>query len=252
MSLRILVAGGCHVVGYPIGKEHSFANVMADRLLLSGVDTQIESVAFLPITHLRRMAEAIQSTKPDVTILQLGNYETTVTYRQYVRRKLGLKKEKASSAHSHLPPDRTFRRTQLWKMKCAIKLAADTLLRHDLVDFEEMESKFTAFFDVVQKEAMGEVIVLAPLPCADPLYVRYRDRFSVMMQRLASARGFRYISAPLGDENGDAYYVDATHLNARGQALLGNMLAAVVGSVCRGLPQNLVDRTVVDQSLVAR
>jgi hypothetical protein len=247
MSLRILVAGGCHVVGYPIGKEHSFANAMADQLRLSGVDTDIETIGFLPVTHAHRMVEAIRSTQPDVTILQLGNYETTVTFRQYARRRLGLKKEKASSTRYDLPSDVTFRRSRLWKVKCGIKLAVDTLLGHDLVNFEEMEPKFAAFFEAIRQETTGEVIVLGPLPSADPLYVRYRHRLSVVMQRLALTCGFRYISAPLGEENCDPYYVDATHLNATGHARLGGMLATVVGSVRRSLPQDSVD-----QHLVAR
>lgn len=242
MNLRILVAGGCHVVGYPIGEAHSFVTVLGDRLLLSGIDTHVESLAFLPVTHVPRMVEAMRSGRPDVTILQLGNYETTVTFRQYLRRKLGLKKEKASSARFHLPPDVTFRQTWLWKAKCAIKLSIDTLLRHDLVDFAQMESRFTIFFDAIKQNAVGEVIVLGPLPCADPLYMRYRDRLSTVMQRLAVTREFHFIATPLGEENCDSYYVDATHLNALGQKRLGNTLATVIGNVCRSLPQKLVTR----------
>jgi hypothetical protein len=229
-------------VGYPIGEVHSFVTVVKDRLSRGGVDAECETTSYLPVTHVPRMIDAIRNTRPEVTILQLGNYETTVTFRKYFREKLGFKKAKEIPAQSHLPPETIFRQTWLWKAKCGIKLIADTFLRHDLVDFGRMESAFAELFDAIQIERAGEVIVLAPLPCADPLYMRYRNRLSVMMQRLARTNGFHFIPSPLGEENHDRYFGDATHLNALGQELLGNTVAAIVESVHRGSPQSLAVR----------
>ncbi len=233
MSLHILVAGGCHVAGYPIGSDYSFVNVITDRLDDLGIGAEASTLAYLPAKHVPRLVEAIRSRRPDVTVLQLGNYETTVTFRQYFRRKLRMKKAKASSGREHLPPNATFQGTRLWRMKCSTKLFFDTLLGHDLLDLPALEASFTEMFDAIAREDSGQVIVLSPLPCADPLYMRYRFRLMELMYKLARSRGFVFVHSPLGIGNQPQYFADPTHLNALGQESVGDSVARVISQMCR-------------------
>jgi len=237
MTLRVLVAGGCHVAGYPIGEEHSFVHVLEHGLASQGVLVESKSVAYLPVTHVDRATEAVRSFTPDVTILQLGNYETTVTFRQFFRRKLGMKKQKSSSGKVHLPPESQFHSPRMWRIKCIGKLWLDRMLGHCMVDVRELECATRTLLVALERAGARNIIVLSPLPCADPLYMAYRTELSSVFRRLARERGHQFLDCLDFAVRGETLFGDATHLNRRGQELIGqtigsalSLLAQYIGS----------------------
>jgi lysophospholipase L1-like esterase len=91
----------------------------------------------------------------------------------------------------------------------------------------------------IAAEAPGDVIVLSPLPCADTLYMRYRDRVAEILRRLSDNHGFLFLRSPLGSGNHEQYFVDPTHLNALGHDVVGQAVAEAISNVCRGVTDNL-------------
>lgn len=226
MKLRMLVAGGCHVAGYPIGEEYSFVNVAKHILAARKVEAQTITMGRTPVTHATRLAEAIETHRPDVLVLQLGNYETTATFKQYFRRVLGLTK-KVDSNVSTLAADAEFPGEVKWRLKCRVKLWMDLLLRHQLVQVPAVARLLAMTFDHVALTRVPHVIVLSPLPCADPLYMRYRRELAGLFERESAARNFTYVD--LLETPGEAkFFADATHLNRKGQHWVGQAVARAV------------------------
>src|ERR1700712_1775201 len=91
-KLRVLVAGGCHVVGYPIGEKHSFVNVTKQILALGGICCEMDAMGRTPVTRRDQLVERLKAQRPDILVLQLGNYETNITFQKYFRKRLGLTK----------------------------------------------------------------------------------------------------------------------------------------------------------------
>lgn len=86
-AYKILFAGGCHVTGYPVGAEFGFPKVALDFLENNGIHGDMKSLGPLPISHPERLVDLCNDYKPDVLVLQIGNYETTPgSIRDYLKK----------------------------------------------------------------------------------------------------------------------------------------------------------------------
>jgi len=75
MINRMVVLGGCHVKGFPVGELHSFVNVLADWLHVS--DKQHVIVSNVATKRLHKILESVGELGPqDLVLLQLGSFET--------------------------------------------------------------------------------------------------------------------------------------------------------------------------------
>ena len=73
MKLRILVAGGCHVVGYPIGEQFSFPSVARDTLALRGTEIEWRTMARVPIKHVKCLMDAVSSRDKEYLEMRGGH-----------------------------------------------------------------------------------------------------------------------------------------------------------------------------------
>ena len=89
--IKILFAGGCHVVGYPAGKSYAFPAVVGSELFKAGVQSDIECVGYLPLHHSAKITEACRRIRPDILVLQVTNYELGNELSEFIRSRLGLR-----------------------------------------------------------------------------------------------------------------------------------------------------------------
>ncbi len=231
VKLSVLTAGGCHVAGYPIEKQHSFPNILGDLLGTSGLEVENTCLSHVTFAHGKRLVSAAMGRAPHVLVLQLGNYETIVTFRHYLAGLIGWHTKRSRDHDRKLAADSRADLSLSWKLKCAIKMRCDRILRHPLVNFQELRTLLPGFFQAVAVLDLPQVIVLSPLPCADPLYLSYRSRLGRMMKREAELWGFEYIDFLGHPGRRDEIFVDPTHLNRLGHELVASALAkAILGA----------------------
>ena len=228
MKINLLVAGGCHVTGYPIGDENSFANIAGDMLGRSGSQVKSTKLSHVTLAHKEKLIGAVIATAPTVLVLQLGNYETTVTFRQYFRDRLGRPKGKSSDLNRKLDAESCFHRSTSWRLKCTIKMLCDRLLRHPLLNMSKLAGSLSGLFGELSTLDLEQVIVLSPLPCADPLYMSYRVRLASIMKDEAEKQGFEYIDVLDRMSYRHDIFADPTHLNRSGHEMIASVIAQAI------------------------
>ena len=166
-SLEILVVGGCHVLGYPLGPSQGFPDQLASLLSES---TSFASIGHLKLSHGRKVLDTVNRLRPEVLILQVGHFELTNGGSSYSTKKLSL--ERSSSKSTHYPQKSGFQtRTGRfkWHLRCAIKALANIVVTRWKVDLLQLEAEFTSVLYEVAQCDCSRIIILSPLPCADPI-----------------------------------------------------------------------------------
>jgi hypothetical protein len=80
-AVEIVVVGGCHVAGYPIGPEQAFPAQLSE--LLGG--RLVGQVSYLKFTRLPEHLRLIDQLRPSHVVLQLGNHEFADSFRPLLR-----------------------------------------------------------------------------------------------------------------------------------------------------------------------
>jgi lysophospholipase L1-like esterase len=229
--LRILVAGGCHVLGYPIGDDHSFPVLLRRKLSSAGVMAEIAILPYVKLSHHGKVAAKCEEFEPDVLILQLGHFEMSRGLEDYLKPFLGIP---ARQGEPKVRPNFVRNRTRLY-LKGLFKRSLDALLRHPLLDLKDIEQSFRSFFDGIRSRRPRLVILLSPLPCPDPLLRYYRQSALPMFQRVANEHGCEFADVLTGAPSiwqqrcgADGYYWDGMHLSSRGHEAVANALWTLI------------------------
>ncbi|MBL0161924.1 MAG: SGNH/GDSL hydrolase family protein [Bryobacterales bacterium] len=226
--MQVLFAGGCHVVGYPIGEMVAFPEVVRQCLQVRGVVLDTHRLAYIKLTHAAKLRAACAESRPDLLVLQLGHFELSRPLSQYLRSRL--RPPRASSAKSGSEPSANpILRPRLFRVVAEIKKVIDWALGQPLVDFTRFEAQLDDFLSETEQWSPQDVILLSPLPCADTLSMRYRRRAAAIMQRQAARHGIQFLdllSAHPGWSFGaEGNFYDAIHLGARGHLHVGSAIA---------------------------
>jgi hypothetical protein len=243
---HVVIAGGCHVNGFPIGGAFSFVRVMlqlapyADPSTIAPINLRNCSTSLL--CHLREHPA-------DAVILQLGNYETMGSVKKHIRSILHLNRhghDSSRSKETNLDPDAVFPSTTAWRLRVLSKqiyahsfghihpplFDADSFRRHAEQLFSDLEH--------LQASAPKLVVFLSPIPCADPLIRHYRHEAARILGNLCSNASthlpfrLRYLDTEqalgLNSRNvlSTGIFADDLHLNRKGHEILGNTLAAIM------------------------
>ena len=259
MACRILFAGGCHIEGYLVGENAGFVSEALRLLASLGWQVEAATLAGLPLTHAERLIKLCTEFKPELLLLQLGNWETMhVTFRDYLRRKgqartswgavqVGLidflgtvvfgRQPKSSSAavppkgaHSS-PSSPVGPRWYVWSRS---RRLLDLVLGHPLLNLEQTENLIRIFFAQVAALNIPAVLVLSPLPCLDPTHRFYRRKLLSIFQVEAKKNGFAYLDAfscLVSQAHTDHLFEDADHLNVAGHQWLGQIVGQWIHSV---------------------
>ncbi len=232
-TLRILFAGGCHVLGYPLGEDASFPDVVKRRLRRYGTLAELHRLPYMKLTHAAKLQAACAACRPDVLVLQLGHFELSRPLSQYLRSLLRFDRAGAAKSGAE-PPARLVRHAHIFRAKAGMKRAFDWVLGHPLVDFVRFEAQLNALLAQTQRWAPPAVVLLSPLPCADPLSMYYRRHAASIMQQSAHTYGLQFLNLisllPDLSFGAEENYYDAIHLGGRGHNPIGEAVSECIAA----------------------
>jgi hypothetical protein len=245
-KLRMLVAGGCHVFGHPLGAAHSFTSIAQQRL----AETTSFEIATLRVSlkRLDPVIEFLQREHVDVLVLQLGNFECPMDIHRHIRLELlGRKPKKngprqggSDSANLALDPEMLFSPTLRWRAGTLMHSVYDklaTAIGKPLFQPELFREMLRERLQQIAALHTGCVIAIAPLPCAETAFQRHRLHGGAVMRQEVEAAGMLFLDASqvLTGADGriaDGIFAEAMHLSREGQRLLGEALAKLVNMRC--------------------
>ncbi len=226
-TLHALVAGGCHVGGYPVPPGKGFVSTMAALLLDSGLKCEPTTIEHVKLTRPERVVEIARRKPWDVAIFQCGHFELSFSLVSQIRR--------GGTSNSFERPASRLRPGSLtWTLHSWAKVLVDRLMGHRIVDVEAFEMQLSSFFDTVSATLNCPVIVLSPLPCASPVLMSYRREVIPIYRREAQRRGFSFLEVlDMTGASADrfTYFADDCHLGLRGHRQLGEVIAHAVVDV---------------------
>src|SRR5688500_18819783 len=81
--MRILVVGGCHVEMSNQFHNTGFVKHLKEKLISQNIQPEITIISTLPLTHLKELESVLENNSFDLMILQLGNYEFSLSLKSY-------------------------------------------------------------------------------------------------------------------------------------------------------------------------
>ena len=254
---HIVVAGGCHVYGWPIGDLFSFIHVG----LGATPHVTLSTVAPLNLRNYPRLLEHLRQQPADVLILQLGNYETMGSIPEHFRATFHIgpssrssdSKSKTIASDVGIPvkPDAVFLPSTTWRLRVLVKQVyslAATNLNSPLFDAEDFRLRCEEMLTAISESAPNgprHIIFLSPIPCADHLIRRNRSHAAEIVREVCreTASHFRpklhYLDSAealgIGHRTRQLFavgiFADDLHLNRRGHHLLGSALAPLLHEI---------------------
>lgn len=226
-SIKFLALGGCHTGGYPVGKSNGFIEITA-KICGVAVD-RVEVVSSIHLGHSGRVGAACANYRPDTLILQMGHFETTKPFLGGTVSR-STNKKGASSGRLTVPRELFNSRlsTLNWDIKNLMKQQLARFSSKEKINITEIRQKLDYFCDFVTSFDIPQVILLSPLPCADRVSLEYRLKLLEVFQEKAMEYGFVYLdvmNSLLASASGKDIYYDGIHLNKKGHALLGKLVA---------------------------
>jgi lysophospholipase L1-like esterase len=234
-SVRILVAGACHVDGYRVGREAGFPACLQDRLRRRNWAVEMKTMSLISIKELSLVADVCKASRPDVLILQLGNFESVQLFQKATSR-LGLRKVK-HGLRRHPPkiadvPEYDDQAVPVGsapvgfgtRLIMTAKDLADTVLGRCLLDSSALEATLRRGLALLAPLPISATVMLSPLPCLDPMTLRYRRQVGKVMKRCANVVAAAYVDLLDGTWSSPALHWDHTHLGTAGHRRLAEDL----------------------------
>ncbi len=172
-AIKILFAGGCHVAGFPVGREHGFPEVAARLLRAAGWDVEPETVSHVPLHRPEKVTGALQRVQPDVLVLQVGHFELVppglvdVLLGLFGMRRRKKKGEGANSSPEARGIPESGSAVGL-RIKSWLRAPLASGLVHAGLRQRGCREKLGPFCDEVAKAWGGPCLLLSPLPGANP------------------------------------------------------------------------------------
>jgi len=231
--VELVVLGGCHVAGYPIGASQAFPAQLSE--LLGG--RVVGEVSYLTFTHLPEHLALIDQLRPSHVVLQLGNYEFADSFRPLLRQ-LGSallarplaparadKAAKAAQAATAAPGAGPSRRPRHWARLAALSLLTTLLwwvsARH--------RRSFAALNACMRRHPATSFVFLSPFPTLHPIQNSLRHVGGWLLhQRLARRPNCHWVDSHALLHPGKPLFVDGSHLNRHAHRVLAYGLAAAV------------------------
>jgi hypothetical protein len=229
--VELVVLGGCHVAGYPIGASQAFPAQLSE--LLGG--RVVGEVSYLTFTHLPEHLPLIDQRQPSHVVLQLGNHEFADSFRPLLRQ-LGSvllapagsgKPAKISKTTSAAPAATTGRasRPRHWARVAGLSLLTTLLWwasgRH--------RRSFAALNACMARHPATSFVFLSPFPACNPTHncIRHVGGW-LLRQRLARRPNCHWVNSHALLHPDKPHFVDASHLNRHAHRVLAYGLAAAV------------------------
>ena len=239
-SVELVVLGGCHVAGYPLGPDQAFPGQLSE--LLGG--RLVGQVSYLKFTHLPEHLRLIDQLRPSHVVLQLGNHEFADSFRPLLRQlREVLRPRRASGPASQRPKPakpakpaggvatpagdapRPRPRPRHWLRVAGLSLLTALLW---LLSPAHRRS-FWALNACVRRHPGTEFVFLSPFPSLNPTQNAVR-RFGgwLLHRRLVARPNCRWLDSHRLLRSDKPLFVDASHLNRRAHRVLAYGLATAV------------------------
>lgn len=196
---EILFAGGCHVSGFPVGLEHSFSHVALHCLSLQDAVSPVVLDYVILRSGPRVLAEC-RERKVELLVLQLGHYETMLSFRKIFHRN----RSNGSTVAEHIryapEPDKIYRPTLQSIMMSSCRFALAGILaglgqNKGLMSEATMSASLDSILTSLEPLALGKVLVISPFSCPDPLTRARRRVVARIFEREAEKHGCVFIDA---------------------------------------------------------
>jgi hypothetical protein len=248
--VRILIAGGCHVVGFPKGEGKSLTGLLEAQLKARGLSVEILGLPYVKLTHAKKVMTLCADFNPDVLVLQIGHFELSQTLSAYLRGILdGQESGNKGSGSSELTGEVGY--AGLFYMRAALKLCIDWCLRHPLVDFTLFREQLRQFLSAMADRPLPLTVLLSPLPCADPLFMAYRRRAGSILKRAAKDHHSVFLdllpTLPPGRQRRfglDELSYNGSHLGREGLRAVSKPLVEYLAAVLKDLSKEAKEAVV--------
>lgn len=226
-QVEIVVLGGCHVVGYPIGNNEAFPTLLGD--LLQG--KIVRQVPYLKFTHLPEQLLLLTELRPSHVVLQLGNYEFTASLRgllqQYGYRMADSKKP---AAQATLAAQQAANESLLARAIRYVRVVLVGLLTVLLWLFSTRHRRsFRALNAYIKAHPEIDFVFLSPFPCLQPADNTIRHLGSWLLHsRLAAQPNQHWVDSHQLLFPNKRLFVDGSHLNQCAHRVLAYGLAAAI------------------------
>lgn len=254
LSPRILFAGGCHVVGYPVGKELSFATIAVRSISFSGAEAA-EAVGYVNLRSGPRLAEVCRGQGVEFLVLQLGHYELMPNFSKIFRGRKntnGLStKECVLYPETQPDPDAFYQSGIGKRLTVARRIALASMLtalgqKNRIFDPAFIATSLDSFLSSLQPLKLRAIFLLSPFSCPDPVSRACRREAEPIFASAAMKHGCIYVDSfglLESYEPGKAFranFADLFHLSRVGHErvgrLLGESLKVVMGQMEPGEP----------------
>ncbi len=232
---EIILLGGCHVAGYLVGQENSFATKLSG--LLQG--TIVGQVARVRVVDLPEHLKLVEEKQPTHVVLQLGNHEFSASLQTMLRqltRALGRvpaarkpkgNSDKAGSLSNHsargqlLPPPHRFD---------SLRIVSLSILSALLWVFaKQFRNSMRALNACMLQHPDTTFIFLSPFPCQAAADNAMRDFGGWLLRHRVAALPNRYwLDSHQLLHPDRELFSDPWHLNDQAHTALAYSLAGIL------------------------
>jgi hypothetical protein len=221
----MVVLGGCHVKGFPVGELHSFVNALADWLHVS--DKQNVIVSSVSVKRLHKTLESVGELGPqDLVLLQLGNFETLAPMMFGKPHNSNSVDEVAKSgAIGILASAGRFEQLRTAFVRSVgngILFVIRELLRRPAFSASEFGGHLSDSRVHQSLSTAGVVVVIGALPTRVGVRNVYRRRANVQLSLFANRKNYVFVDYLYAVRRSppSSITVDPIHLNVLGQSKL--------------------------------
>lgn len=233
--VKITVLGGCHILGFLVGRENGFVSVCAQKLEAEHINSE---VGVFPYFNLKRSKDAVDVCKyaqPDILIIQCHyifnpHLFKKINQRIHPKRKNETKPYNLNAKYSDYRvdnTDRTFKPDLKFWLRQFIRHFFHQLLFYKVVSKSESLAYIDSFFKAVKESGVKRVIILSPFPSTDLVLNRYRKIGSKLIYEKTAEFGYEFIDvySLIQKQFPDRIFtIDDIHLNKEAHLFLGKYL----------------------------
>jgi hypothetical protein len=258
-KIRLMVFGGCHVVGYAINPSRAFPILLKD--LLDG--ELIAQIPHLKFVRLPRHLAAIEQAQPSHVVFQLGNYEFSASLREVMRQfkqafgsQSPLKSSGTGSSSSSssvtrsiddadLEPSEPSASSFVAKLKYCFRVLGLGLITAFMWSVSAQHRRaFRELNAYMRSHPQTQFTFLSPFPCLAPAHNMLRDFGGwLLKRRLAFLPNCHWVNSQQLLLPTAQFFVDQLHLNEHGHCTLANRLANDITGVSLNKRDNILEMT---------
>lgn len=239
---KLVVVGGCHVVGYLVGQENGFVQHIARRLQASAV----QALPHVGIKKVDKVASSLQESRAKFVVLQLGNFEFSASWKQLLQSTLGLPKflrrsgGKKSSAASPVPagaeaigeqataeqaPGHHLAPTAALTLSDWFRVVVGGVLYVvSWLIFRKYQRQISELNSLIEQHPRVTFVCLSPFPALAQAHNKLRRLGGWLLRRRVTQQPNLHWVDTFDTLNREDLFIDGIHLNEQGHRILAEQI----------------------------